>query len=435
MSRTPSPSSSSSSSSPPPPPSLSPTTTSPSPTHTRTHTLTHTISLREEEAAAAASGTTATAASSTVKQTARNQGDDRGLLFLLHSVLLSVNLPPFPSSPLLLLLRRSCQLGAALGNGQTPLKWSRCPPHQHSRDSDADSRSGGVSARPVAGTANLHFPPLSVSLVSPASPAADPPPRRHVFYPSPPRRASRQLARLHPPLWPQSTAVKAPFRHIVDANSSGRAGRSGCEAGIRPPADVWKQFVKAAGSPGLCGLRAELAQLVGVVSPHRAANRVSCTSAFQAVTVTRGSEGEGCRFTNQRRFFCKANQTLMPRQSQRDSQEEASVRRGNEQMEGGRRANRKWRPDGFLMLCWQQSGFHFPVPNTANRRSRESPLWFVFRPRPQSHVELTTWNSCDEHTFPALHGLRSWSVLGERGRWYAVFVLSTLGVALFGHGD
>lgn len=45
-----------------------------------------------------------------------------------------------------------------------------------------------------------------------------------------------------------------------------------------------------------------------------------------------------------------------------DIQGKTSVRGGSEQMEGGWRANRKWGLDGFLMLCWQQSRFHFPVP-------------------------------------------------------------------------
>lgn len=39
----------------------------------------------------------------------------------------------------------------------------------------------------------------------------------------------------------------------------------------------------------------------------------------------------------------------------------APVRGGSEQMEGTWRANRKWRLGGFLMLCWQQSKFHFPL--------------------------------------------------------------------------
>lgn len=39
----------------------------------------------------------------------------------------------------------------------------------------------------------------------------------------------------------------------------------------------------------------------------------------------------------------------------------APVRGGSEQMEGTWSANRKWRLGGFLMLCWQQSKFHFPL--------------------------------------------------------------------------
>lgn len=44
-----------------------------------------------------------------------------------------------------------------------------------------------------------------------------------------------------------------------------------------------------------------------------------------------------------------------------EGQRKVLLTRGSEQMEGGRRANRKWRLNGFLMLCWQQAGFHFPL--------------------------------------------------------------------------